>query len=271
MCTANESACIWRASRRCSCCAGANVLARVRSGFTAARARLNAYHRGLRPRVQHVGLIAPRGAAHPPGGLRSAAFRLRGDRREEIVARLLAATTDLGTEPTVLVMGGVPLALLGTGEAGRRTGFDHRTDEAEIRLGLACDDTSGCVAGVGAVEAEANAAGQLADVVLGEIGVGTTGTAGRAVKARVDTAQERLAIEAGLLWMQFDDLAKGHSLSSRSGAIALREALPPRTTLGRWRLTCLARRRRKASCRPGGAPGSPPRSRQRRRATKGRT
>src|SRR5919197_1361385 len=222
MCTANESACIWRASSRCSCCAGANVPARVRSGFTAARARLNAYHRGLRPRVQHVGLIAPRGAAHPPGGLRSAGFRLRGDRREEIVARLSA------------------------GEAGRRTGFDHRTDEAEIRLGLACEDTSGCVAGVGAVEAEANAAHQLADVVLGEIGVGTTGTAGRAVKARVDTAQERLAIEAGLLWMQFDDLAKGHSLSSRSGAIALREALPPRTTLGRWRLTCLARRRRKA-------------------------
>jgi hypothetical protein len=118
-------------------------------------------------------------------------------------------------------MGGVSVALLGTGEAGRRTGFDHRTDETEIRLGLACDDTSGCIACVGAVEAEANAADQLADVVLGEIGVGTTRAAGGAVKARVDTAQERLAIDAGLLWMQFDDLAKGHSLSSRSGGVAL--------------------------------------------------
>jgi hypothetical protein len=126
-----------------------------------------------------------------PGGLRSAGFRLRRDRREEIVARLLAAATDLGTEPTVLVVSGMPLALLGTGQAGRRTGLDHRTDEAEIRLGLACDDTAGCVAGVGAVKAEANAAGQLPDVVLGEIGVGTTCTAGGAIEALISRKATR--------------------------------------------------------------------------------
>lgn len=121
----------------------------------------------------------------------------------------------------MLVVSRVALALLGGGSAGSRACLYYGADDAELGLGLTRRDAAGGVAGVGAVEAEANAAGQLADVVLGEIGVGTTGTAGGAVKARVDTAQERLAIDAGLLWMQFDDLAKGHSRSSRSGAIAL--------------------------------------------------
>jgi hypothetical protein len=96
-------------------------------------------------------------------------------------------------------MGGVPVALLGTGETRNGTGFDHGPEEAEVRRGLACRDASGCVAGVGAVEAEANAASHVAHVVLGEIGVGTTRTAGAAIEALVDTAQKRVTIQAGRL------------------------------------------------------------------------
>jgi hypothetical protein len=110
----------------------------------------------------------------------------------------------------VLVVGGVPIALLGTGEAGHRTRFDDCPNQAQIRRRLAGHDAAGRVAGVGAVEAEANAAHHLPHVVLGEIGVGTAGTARGAVEALVDTAQEGDAIDVGRLWMQLKDLLKSH-------------------------------------------------------------
>src|SRR4029453_16213823 len=75
---------------------------------------------------------------------------------------------------------------------------------------LARHDASGCVAGIGAVEAEANAAHHVAHVILGEIGVGTARTAGAEIEAPVDTAQKRVAIQAGRLWMQLDDLLERH-------------------------------------------------------------
>ena len=50
-------------------------------------------------------------------------------------------------------MSGMPLALITTGLAGRRAGFDHCSEDAEIRRGLTYRDAGGCVAGVGAIEA----------------------------------------------------------------------------------------------------------------------
>jgi hypothetical protein len=46
----------------------------------------------------------------------------------DVVARLLASTTHLRANATVFVMGGVPFALLGTGEARRGAGFDDCPD-----------------------------------------------------------------------------------------------------------------------------------------------
>ena len=92
-------------------------------------------------------------------------------------------------------MGGMPLALITTGSAGRRAGLDHGLEDAEIRRGLTYRDSGGGVAGVGAVEAEANAAHHLAYVVLSEIGVGTTRAAGGTVEALFDTTQERVVID----------------------------------------------------------------------------
>ena len=102
----------------------------------------------------------------------------------------------------MLVVGGVPVTLLGTSEAGDATGFDHYADKAQVRCGLAGHDVPGRVADLGAVEAEANAAHHLPHVVLSEIGVGTTRTAGGTIEALVDAAQHGVAIEASRLWMQ---------------------------------------------------------------------
>jgi hypothetical protein len=113
-------------------------------------------------------------------------------------------------------MGGMPLALITTGSAGRRAGFDHCPEDAEIRRGLTYHDTGGSVASVGAVEAEPNTAHQLVHVVLREIGVGTTCAAGATVEALFDTAQERVVINPCRLWMCLDYVLKGHVLSPLS-------------------------------------------------------
>jgi hypothetical protein len=114
----------------------------------------------------------------------------------------------------------VPLALLATGAARGRAGFDHRANDVEIGRGLAYHDPTGGLAGVGAVEAKADAVHQLAYVVLGEISVGAGRAAGRAVEALGDTAQDRVAIEVRWLWMRLDDLFSCHVPSlSRGGGL----------------------------------------------------
>ena len=72
----------------------------------------------------------------------------------------------------MLVVGRVLLALLAAGAAGHRARLDRRAEDAEIGLGLSDEDSAGGTAGIGAVEAEANAADQLLYVRLAEVGVG---------------------------------------------------------------------------------------------------
>src|SRR6185437_12934970 len=100
-------------------------------------------------------------------------------------------------------------------------GFDHRAEDAEIRRGLTCHDTSGSVADVGAIEAKTNAVNHLANVVLRQIGVGTTRAAGSTVQALLDTANEHLAIDADRLWMCLDHVLNCHELLLSFRAIDL--------------------------------------------------
>jgi hypothetical protein len=111
-------------------------------------------------------------------------------------------------------MSGMPLALITTGLAGRRAGLDYRSEDAKIRRGLTDRDPGGSAAGVGAVEAEANAAHHLVHVVLREIGVGATRAAGGALEALFDTAQECVVIDTCRLWMRLDYVLNRHVLSS---------------------------------------------------------
>ncbi len=132
-------------------------------------------------------------------------------------------------------MGGMPLALITTRSAGGRAGFDHCPEDVQVRLGLTDRDPGGGVAGVGAVEAEANAAHHLVHVGFGEIGVGTTRAAGATFAALFDTAEEGAVVNARRLWMCLDDVLNRHMLSSlgycRSGDGGIR-VLPriPSTT-----------------------------------------
>jgi hypothetical protein len=135
------------------------------------------------------------------------------DRCDEVAAGLLAAAADVGAHAAVIVMGGMPLALIATGFARCPAGFDHHPENPEIQRGLTYRDPGGSVAGVGAVEAEANAAHHLAHVVLREIGVGATRAARRTVDALFDAAHEGGVIDTRRLWMSLHDVLKCHVLS----------------------------------------------------------
>jgi hypothetical protein len=120
----------------------------------------------------------------------------------------------------------MPVAFITTGLAGCRAGFDHCPEDAKIRRGLTDGDTGGSAAGVGAVEAEANAAHHLMHVALREIGVGATRAAGGAVKALFDTAQERVVIDTCRLWVRLEYFLNRHVLSSLGRAMTTIWKLP---------------------------------------------
>jgi hypothetical protein len=140
--------------------------------------------------------------------------RFLTDRRQQVVARLLAAAAAFGAKAAVLMVGGVPLTLLATGAAGQRASFDRCDDDAEIGRGLAGHDATGCLAHIGAIEVEANAADQLLHVAFAETGVGAARARSGTVETLVDTTQERVEIKAGRLWMRLDDFSNRHVLSS---------------------------------------------------------
>jgi hypothetical protein len=144
------------------------------------------------------------------------------NRCEQVSAGLLATAADLGTDPAVLVVGGVLLALLGAGPAGHYASVDRSAENAEVRLGLPDEDATGGVAHVGAVQAEANAAELLLYVRLGEVGVGVARARRRAVDAVLDAADQQVAIERVGPWVCLEHVSNRHVLSflfGRSGEI----------------------------------------------------
>jgi hypothetical protein len=129
---------------------------------------------------------------------------------EEVVACLLAASTHLGAEAAVLVVGGVLLALLGAGQAGHGAGFDARTDEAKVGRRLPCQDAAGGVANVGAVEVEPYTPNQVSALVLADTVVGAGSTASDAVDTLLNAPQDQVAIQGCRVRMQLEYLRKAH-------------------------------------------------------------
>jgi hypothetical protein len=110
----------------------------------------------------------------------------------------------------VLVVMGVPLALISAGTAGCGAGLDGRADGAEIVFRLARHHAAGGVAQIGAIKTQANATDHVSNVLLGETRVGASSARGGAVDAVFNAANKRLAIGAGWVWMRRDDLSNTH-------------------------------------------------------------
>ena len=136
-----------------------------------------------------VGHAGP--AASPTTSTSSSSAPLRRRRRgEQVLTRTLAAPARIGTPPAVLVVMGVALALLGALPAGDQAGFELAMPDRRVGVGLASDDARGRHAGIGAVEAEAQAALEVADVVLSERRVGADRAVRGAHAALVDAPGE---------------------------------------------------------------------------------
>jgi len=73
-------------------------------------------------------------------------------RCEQVGTRLLTAAAGCGADTAVLVVMGVPLALIPAGTAGCGAGLDGRAEDAKIGLRLARHHAAGGVAQIGAVK-----------------------------------------------------------------------------------------------------------------------
>ena len=111
------------------------------------------------------------------------------------VAGFLAGAADLGAYPAVLLVGGVPLALLRAQAACFGASLERGPRHLGLEIGLAGEDSARGVADVGAVEVVPYAAGERLGVVLTEAGVGAGGAALGAVQASLDALDERLGVQ----------------------------------------------------------------------------
>ena len=143
--------------------------------------------------------------------------RLRG---EQVLARALAAPALLGTQPAVLVVMGVALALLGAFPARDQAGLELVVLDPRVGIRLAGDDARGRDAGVGAVEAEAQAALEVADLVLGERCVGADRAVRGASAALVDAPSEHGRVDDERPRMSLEDGFNAHIRAGSSTALA---------------------------------------------------
>jgi len=126
----------------------------------------------------------------------------------------------------VLVMLGMAFALVGARAAHGDAGLERSRLGARIRVGLATEDATGVDAGVRTVEAQAKAARQRADVVLGKGGVGADRARARAGGALVDATCEHRGLCDERAGMGLQDRLDAHGADRRSGGGAGRARWP---------------------------------------------
>ena len=125
----------------------------------------------------------------------------------------------------MLMVSGVPLALLGAGSTGRLA----RTQEVGERLGVTSADRQRDAdrpAQLRADLVESNAGDELLDVVLCKAGVGAGRARLRAVEGRIDRPGDRGRIEARSLTTRAQHLERaahdGYEAGAAGGAASLR-------------------------------------------------
>src|SRR3954452_18414050 len=119
--------------------------------------------------VSREGVIC-RTTARAPAGVAPPASQCR-QRRAQLLARALAPPALLGAEAAVRMVVGVELALVGARPARSQARLERVQLRWRMRIGLAAEDAQRAIARVRAVEAQADAADEVTDLVLAEAGV----------------------------------------------------------------------------------------------------
>src|SRR5206468_401242 len=120
-------------------------------------------------------------------------------------------------QSTVLVMVRVALAFSCARAAGLKTGLQCRPLRRPVRVGLTAEDASSVDAGVSAVEAQADAAGEVLHIVLGEACVGADDAQCGACAALVDAAGENRHVGDRWPWVGLQDLCDSQGVLLRLG------------------------------------------------------
>lgn len=130
----------------------------------------------------------------------------------------------------------MPLALLPADAAGHGACLDDRPGELRLEFSLPGEDLARGGAHITAVQTQANAADQHADVVLAEVSVRASSAALSAVEACVDTRNQGSRFDCGSPRMRLQYLLSvGHDFlpSSLGATLSLRPGrVKPRIILG---------------------------------------
>jgi hypothetical protein len=128
------------------------------------------------------------------------------------VAEPFAFPACLSADRAVLVLLGVPLAFVSTGAAGQSAGFEHRAQRGFIAAGAAGRHRASGPAGVGTVQVQPDALGQLLDHVLTKAGVGAGDTGLFAIEAGFYAADENIVRVAPHVRVGADHLLGVHGI-----------------------------------------------------------
>ena len=142
---------------------------------------------------------------------------------EQLLADAPAGAACLRTAAAVLMVRRVALAFVAACPAGSDARVEDRACERGIKCRLPDQHRGGRVTHVRAVEVQANAAHEVADVGLAEAGIGTAAAGRRAPDDLVDAASELLVVEECLPRMRPQHLEYGHFFS-----FVAQEAVAPR-------------------------------------------
>ena len=114
----------------------------------------------------------------------------------------------------MLMVTGMPVALVGAQAAEVGAGLQHLHHQRRGGGGPPRQDRTGGGAGVGAIEIEADAAGELRRAVLGEAGIGARHADLSAIEAGFNALGEGIIDDAGCLGMAGQHLAHAHAALS---------------------------------------------------------
>jgi hypothetical protein len=136
---------------------------------------------------------------------------LRGQYRQYVVARLLAAPAHVRADAAMLMVVCMPLTLLPADAARLGASLHDQSREFRLELGLPAQDLARGSAHITTVQTQADAADQHAYVVLAEVSVGASSTALRAVEARLDACKQRPGLDRASPGMRLQYLlSMGH-------------------------------------------------------------
>lgn len=126
------------------------------------------------------------------------------------MAKPFALPAGIGTDGAVFVLLRMTVTFVATNPTGLRTGFEHYAKDRFVASGSARCHRTGGATGIGTVQIEPDALGQLLDHVFAQAGVGTGDAGLFAIEAGLDAADENVVGVAADMGMGTDHLLSVH-------------------------------------------------------------